>query len=193
MPGEPKPPGEAQRELSELQKRREELVEAQDAIRRAGKGEESALPAVRRYLDERGPEYLDIIDVARIAKETQIKRVFEPEDLAARETMERKLAFMRREILGADPSPLEGLLADRVLLCWLQLYYAETKHAERNLEDAPDINWTQDEWHQRRVDRLQRRYLAAIKSLAQVRRLLRPGVQINVAEQQMNVAGDVRR
>lgn len=191
-PGEPKMPA---KKVSELQKKREDLVEAQDAIKRAGEGDESALPAVRRYLDERGPEYLDVLDVARIAKEVQIKRVFGPDDLVAQEVMERKMERMRREILGPSgaPSPLEGLLADRIVLCWLQLYYAETKHAERNLEDAPDINWTQDEYHQRRVDRLQRRYLAAIKGLAQVRKLLGPSVQINVAEQQVNVAGDLKR
>lgn len=189
-PGEPRTTGELQRELSELLQEREELVRAQDALKRAGEGDESALPAVRRFLDERGPEYLDVVDVARIAKETQIKRVFGPKDLAAREAMERKLEHMRREILGPDPSPLEGLLADRVVLCWLQLYYAETKHAELGIGE---IAWVQDEWHHKRVDRLQRRYLAAIKGLAQVRRLLRPGVQINLGQQQVNVAGDVKR
>ena len=156
-----------------------------DAIDRAGKGDESALPAVRAYLDERGPEYLDVLNVAHMAKEAQIKRVFGPDDLTAREVMTRKLEQMRREILGPNPPPLESLVADQIVLCWLQLYYAETKHAERNLEEAPAINWIQDEWHQKRVDRLQRRYLAAIKSLAQVRRLLGTQVQVNIAGQQI--------
>jgi len=37
--------------------------------------------------------------------------------------------------------------------------------------------------------RAQRRYLAAIKALAMVRRLGIPAVQINVADQQINVMG----
>ena len=185
-----KTPGEAERELGKLLKDREDLVKAQDAIERARKGDESALPAVRKYLDEKGPGYLDIVDLARIAKETQIKRVFGPEELVAREAMERKSELMREEIVGPDPSPLEGLLADRVILCWIQLYYAEIKQAERAVTN---IAWTEDEYNQKRVDRLQRRYLAAIKGLAQVRKLLRPSVQINVAEQLVNVAGDVKR
>jgi len=177
--------------IGELLRRREELAEAREAIRRAEEGDESALPMVRRYLDEPGPEYLDVVDVARIAREAQIKRVFGPEDLVAREAMGRKLEGMRREILGEGATPLEGLLADRVVLCWLQLYYAEIKHAEMALRDAPDIDWTQDEYHQRRVDRLQRRYVAAIKGLAQVRRLLggSPSVQINIADKQINKSG----
>ena len=187
-------------EVRELLEKREKLVEAQDAIKRAGEGDESALPAVRAYLDERGPEYLDAVDVARIATETQIERVFGPEDLASGEAAARKTLLMRREILGPDPSPLEGLLADRIVLCWWQLYYSEIQHAEEVLmrkrhADMESMTWAQDEWHQKRIDRLQRRYLASIKSLAQVRKLLGPGsaVQINVAEQQVNVAGDLKR
>ena len=38
-------------------------------------------------------------------------------------------------------------------------------------------------------DRAHRRYLSAIRTLAQVRRLLTPAVQINVGENQVNVAG----
>jgi hypothetical protein len=34
----------------------------------------------------------------------------------------------------------------------------------------------------------QRRYLAAFRSLAQVRRLLTPMVQVNIAERQVNLA-----
>jgi hypothetical protein len=85
----------------------------------------------------------------------------------------------------------ERLLADRVVMCWLQLYYAEQKYAEMALADGPIVNWTQEEWHQKRIDRLQRRYIAAIKGLAQVRKLLKPSMQGNVAEQQVNVSGDL--
>ena len=41
---------------------------------------------------------------------------------------------------------------------------------------------------QRSINRAQRRYLAAIKSLVQVRRLLGPMVQVNIAEKQVNIA-----
>jgi hypothetical protein len=43
------------------------------------------------------------------------------------------------------------------------------------------IGNTHDEFHQRRVERAQRRYLAAIKALATLRRLGVLSVQINVA------------
>jgi hypothetical protein len=44
------------------------------------------------------------------------------------------------------------------------------------------------DYQQRRQDRAARRYLAAIKALAQVRRLLVPVVQVNIAERQVKLA-----
>ena len=44
-----------------------------------------------------------------------------------------------------------------------------------------------DECLQRRQDRTQRRLTNACKALAQIRKLLGPNIQINVAEQQVNV------
>ena len=40
----------------------------------------------------------------------------------------------------------------------------------------------------RRLDKLHRRYLSAIKALAQIRKM-GPAVQINIAEQQINTTG----
>ena len=91
---------------------------------------------------------------------------------------------MRKEVAGPDPSPLERLLAERVVACWLQLQQAEAAYAG-NLGKPTT---SQDEYHQRRLDRLHRRYLSAIRTLAQVRKLLTPTVtQINVAQQQVNM------
>jgi hypothetical protein len=50
---------------------------------------------------------------------------------------------------------------------------------------AKGMSWESSEYHQRRQDRAQRRYLEAIRTLAQVRRLLAPTVQLNIAEQQI--------
>ena len=45
------------------------------------------------------------------------------------------------------------------------------------------------EFHQRRVERAQRRYLAAVKALAHVWRLRLPAVQVTIGDQQVNVVG----
>jgi hypothetical protein len=91
---------------------------------------------------------------------------------------------MRKELAGPDPSVLERLLAERIVACWLQVQYAEIIYAQ----NLGAMNIAQSEYHQRRLDKLHRRYLSAIKALAQVRKM-GPSVQINIAEQQINTTG----
>lgn len=44
-------------------------------------------------------------------------------------------------------------------------------------------------WHCRRVEQAERRYLRAIRELAQVRKIQQVTVQVNVGEQQIIIAG----
>ncbi len=81
-------------------------------------------------------------------------------------------------------APLERLLIDRVLTGWLHLHYAEALYVQRNGALTPAAC----EYHQRTIGRAQRRYLAAVKALAQVRRLRVPAVQVNIGEKQVNIA-----
>jgi hypothetical protein len=48
---------------------------------------------------------------------------------------------------------------------------------------------TQSEFYDRRVTECQKRYLAAINALAQIRRLLSPSIQVNIAGKDINLAG----
>ena len=91
------------------------------------------------------------------------------------------LETMREELAGGNPSPLEKLGAERVASCYLQLHYAELIYNQ----ELPKFTNEQDDYYQRRLDRLHRRYLSAMRSLAQVRKLLKPKVaQINIGEKQ---------
>jgi hypothetical protein len=91
---------------------------------------------------------------------------------------------MREEIAGENPSALERLLAERIALCWLQLQYYEALYAQ----NLSKFTIAQSEHHQRRIDKAHGRYLSAMRTLAQIRKL-RPAVQINIAEKQINTAG----
>ncbi len=103
-----------------------------------------------------------------------------------RAAIQRELDSRRREIGGKAPSPLERLLVDRVVLCWLQASYADAQHAQRL---ADGMTFREGEYFQKRCERAQRQLLKAVQTLATVRRLLTPTVQLNVAENQINVAG----
>jgi hypothetical protein len=153
-------------------------------LRRARKGDEAALPAVRELL--KNPEAIDYCggDIARQAEASLISTAA-GKDLAFKEAQARKLELLRAEVAGPNPTPLERLLAARVAACWLQLHYYEAIHAQQ----AGQLTMTQGEYHQRQIDSAHRRYLAAIKTLAVIRKLAVPVLQVNIAKKQVNVAG----
>lgn len=102
-----------------------------------------------------------------------------------------------REVSSPNPSPLETLLVERVVACWFQVMYFDQQftRAIETLQDSgrnpAALKPTTD-----LLDGAQRRYLAAVKALAQVRRLHVPNVaialpgstQVNIGEKQVNVA-----
>jgi hypothetical protein len=106
------------------------------------------------------------------------------EDLVAREALTRKLELLRAELNGPASTPLERLLVDRVVACWLQLHHADIVLAQREGK----LTLAQGEYHQRTRDRAHKRYLSSIKALALVRKLAVPVLQLNIAKKQVNVA-----
>jgi hypothetical protein len=100
----------------------------------------------------------------------------------AREAVRRKVEAVQADLAGPDPTPLERLLAERAALCWLQVYRYEAVY-----EQARDLSIGQGDYHQRRIDAAHKRFLSAVRTLAQIRKLALPAVQINVAKNQVNV------
>ena len=150
----------------------------------ANAGDQRALAELRAVLDGTPALWEQVGDLGRQA-ELALVRAAAGDNPVARQAVLRKLGSLRREIAGPAASPIERLLAERVALGWLGVAVAEGAY-HRALEGGVDRS--EDEFHQRRVERAQRRYLAAIKALAQVRRLGVPSVQVNIGGQQVNVA-----
>jgi hypothetical protein len=95
--------------------------------------------------------------------------------------------------LGMDQAPmLEKLLIQNVVNTWLRLQWVEYQLAGfMNGESTRE----QIAWWEKRLSITQGRYLRAIETLARVRKIALPDLQINVASeggQQVNVAGDLR-
>jgi hypothetical protein len=105
-------------------------------------------------------------------------------DVGFKAAVEKKLELLRKDLLGENPTPVERLLVARVVACWLQVQDAEIRYAQF----AKDLTIRQGDYHQRRMDAAHRRYLSAIKALAQVRKLALPVVQVNIAKKQTNIA-----
>ena len=91
---------------------------------------------------------------------------------ALREAILAQLTTLKEQLAGQNPSPIERLLVDRVVVCWLQL-----AHADLLFADARSIEL--GNYWQHYQDRAHRRYLSAVKMLAVVRRLAMP-IQLDV-------------
>jgi hypothetical protein len=83
-------------------------------------------------------------------------------------------------------SGLARPLVERIVACCVQVQFADQQAAA--FERAGGW-YAQGDYWQKQQERAQRRYLAAMRTLAQVRRLFVPAVPVNIGENQVNVAG----
>jgi hypothetical protein len=102
-----------------------------------------------------------------------------------REHLSRELREYADRIAGASPSPAESILAETVALCWFALRMSESAFADASAS-KDGLTMSRVKFHQMRIDRAHARLMSALKTLATVRRLAVPAVQINVARQQVN-------
>ena len=172
-----------ERETMTPARRRELLEELKGWVVQAHDGNEEALSKVRQILKEDPRMARIFVDLAAEAERSLIKAV-SGDDPLIQVALPPQLESMRKELAGPEPFPLEKLLAERIVACWLQLQYADAIYAQ----NLGDMNMLQSEYHQRRLDRLHRRYLSSITTLTQIRKL-GPAVQINIAEKQINTTG----
>ena len=157
--------------------------ELTEFLKKASSGDRSVLPELRRLLDQ-SPEFRQLFgDLGHRATTAWID-VAAGENLLRRGALTRQVAALEREIGGPSPSVLERLLAERVAVCWLELNCLDPAVSEKK-----EIPLNLAEFYDRRLDRAHRRYLSAIRSLATVRRLVIPSLQVNIGAQQVNVAG----
>ena len=121
-------------------------------------------------------------DMARQSRLALVEQMFGKDELAKVAT-QAKMLDMMGSIAGSSASPLEMLLTERIVLCWLSLTYFETMYAQR----LGELSLAQSVSQQKRIDGAHKRFLESIKALAVVRKLKLPTVQVNVAQNQVNV------
>ena len=138
-------------------------------LERAESGDRSGLPALERLLDTTGEVWRADGVLARVAEDAWVELVSGP-NLLLKESLRRKLAELKSGLLsGPAASPLEQLLVERVGAGWLQTAYADAAAAQAR---ETQLNLAQLEKQQRRQERAQKGYLAAIRTLATVRKLV---------------------
>jgi hypothetical protein len=136
----------------------------------AEKGDRTVLPELRKLLHEHPRLWSGCGDLALQARASMIQQTA-GSNLLMSESLLWKTAAMKEELAGEAASPLERLLADRVVATWLDVHYHEALLAQPG-----PANEARARLLERRHDAANRRHLAAVKMLATVRKLLTPAL-----------------
>jgi hypothetical protein len=167
---------------------RERIHELQELSDKAQDDDEGARQELRRRLAQEAPEVVArCSDTARTYRRLLAKRSSGGSPLV-QEAISERARRMALELAGENPTPVEVLLSERVASLWVLVelqeallaawyYKAEAAYPAFVLQMA------------RLQESTNRRYLGAIKTLAQVQKLQGPSrVQVNIGGNQVNVS-----
>ncbi len=173
-------------ELSEDARTR--MRELRDLSEKAEGGDEEARKELR-HLVRSSPEVIGrASDIGRTAGR-MAARTAAGGDPLVEEALFARLDAMRREIAGENPTPLEVLLTERVVACWMLVELLEVlTAAQLSREGGHRVPISHTLQMVKWQESANRRYLAAIRELARVRKLQAnaPSIQHNT---QINLGG----
>lgn len=136
---------------------------------RAQRGDQEVLPLLRQFLDDSPQVWRRVGDLAQHAR-LNLLRELAANDLLVQESVTRQLDALKAELAEPEDSPIHRLLVERVVLGWLEVHCLDCRcRTLREQFSAP----AQVDALERRRTSSQRRYLAALRSLSTVRKLLR--------------------
>ena len=163
--------------------------EFSDLVRRAEGGDEKCLPQLREavssgdypmwsrwFEDTRG-------NPANWLKDSLAAGLGGRGSLARMEAAKATMNRLRTELEGSDPTPMERLLAERAVLCWFAVTFYELVFNE-----SKNFTLRQSEFQLRKIASAHKRFLSAVSTLARVRKLALPALQVNIGTNQINVA-----
>lgn len=140
-------------------------------LERAADGDVTALPELKKALDDY-PELVDRLGNLAVVAKAGLVNLISGKCVLAKETLTRYLPSLHDKLAASVTSELERLLVDRICLCWLEAYHANFDLSQQLVQKTEDSRLCQA--IQKRVDRAHARFLASIKTLATVQKLVRP-------------------
>ncbi len=150
----------------------------------ASAGVEGSRELVRDLL-ARKPELLQLAGMRAADAEQSILAAGCSQNALIEETARAEMESMRAALTLPGDGPLERLLVERLVLCWAGVTTADVCRADLFSVGATHATLA---FHDGHVSRLNADFLKSARSLAAVRRLLTPGVQVNLAAQ-FNMGG----
>jgi hypothetical protein len=149
-------------------------------VERAQKGDATVLPLIREILDAHPEIWRHYGNLSELVDQAWIS-VLAGNDPSVAESIRREAKEMRAELAGDTPTRLERMLVDQVMACWMETKYFEA------IAVVDKRSLLQGNYYLKCRESAQRRYLAAIKTLATVRMKMPQGLAPS------NVAKEVSR
>lgn len=145
-----------------------EAAELLEVVGRARQGDHSAVPRLREILAARPQIWRHYGELGLQVRLGWI-RLAAGNDLSLQECLRWRAADLHRELVGASTSPIVRLVAERVVLAWLQTYYFDG--VETVALDKPEplalLNY-----RAKRGTQASRQYLTALAAFATLRKLI---------------------
>jgi hypothetical protein len=144
-----------------------------ELVDRGHAGDLTVLPALRELFNNNPGFAAEVGSLVRHAEQSLLL-LAAGKSLTLREAISRQVAELRERLAATARSELERLLVDRIVLCWMQVYYCDvelTDHVRKGLGANASTQAAQ-----KRLDRAHMRYLSAVKALATVQKLIRPSL-----------------
>ncbi len=169
---------------------RERIKELQALADEAEGGDREARGRLRRELRDSSPDIIARCSDTATTYRGLLAKAASGGNPLVREAILERARLMASELAGPDPTPLEMLLCDRVASLWVLVelqealnsaWYSGQKKGKTSPAFMLQMARLQESAH--------RRYLQAIKTLAQVQRLRGPArLQVNIGGQHVNVS-----
>jgi hypothetical protein len=165
----------------------DEFVEIVGRAYKAKKPAKEDLQAIRQFLKDYPAMCKAVFALVESLQELMIKNLMHIE--VAEIAMEEYVVSIRDEMGYHDAPILEQLLIENIVTAWLHVQYCESHLA---FMAGKDRSIAVLEFWERRLSMAQRRYLAACESLAKIRKMAVPALQLNIGDKQINVAGNLQ-
>jgi hypothetical protein len=123
-------------------------------------------------------------DPVKYAREKTLKCYGEKRSVKL--AVESEMDHLAGELAACGSSPLERLLIEHVVMCWM-LYY-ETQLRSVTASQSSEQTMKQAMFWEKKLDSAQKRFLKASDQLSRARKLMTP-MQVNVGMNQVNVVG----
>jgi hypothetical protein len=145
------------------------VAELRGLAQQAKAGDATALPRIRAILDKHDEVWQAAGDLERVVTRAWTELL--GDDPLGAEAVKRRAEQLRQQLEGDGPTPLESLLVGQVVCCWL-----EVAHAQFKMADPGRTPMKEAAFYLKQAESVQRRYLAAIKTLTTLRALVPQGL-----------------